>query len=317
MPGIGKSETARMYVSKWKADYANFIWINAKTPDLIDQSFSRVSQQYKLTFNNLEMPKKDTKSLAREVYKKLCQLRLLIVFDGAHSWDSEDGIQEFLPMDIKTGWKTPDIIVTSRNRIWKNMNVIEVEDLCFEDCHQLLSRLLNSHAHTDTWILSFLVYWRYGGLPIVAQQFVLNYERSSQSQISMCKKYFDALCNYKNFLNTPVWETELQSKIFRLLEDMFQELTTFRNAEKSYDTSSKVDVKPYINNGLALANQEYLDQNDEERAKLLAEVEKLAQFDSEFNSEPTDFRATTFKSINKGQINANQSLNLLSIMLLR
>ncbi|CAG7824319.1 unnamed protein product [Allacma fusca] len=207
MPGIGKSETARMYVNKRKADYGNIIWINAKTQELIFKSFSEVSRKLQLPFQNLETLKKDTKGLAREVYKELCQMSLLIVFDGANSWSSEDGIRNFIPMDIKRGWKTPDIIVTSRNRNWGTGKVIEVEELCFEDCHKLLSCLLNRHAHKDTWILSFLVYWRYGGLPIVAQQFVLNYDRSSQSQIAACKEYFNALCNYKNFLNTPVFET--------------------------------------------------------------------------------------------------------------
>ncbi|CAG7730957.1 unnamed protein product [Allacma fusca] len=116
MPGIGKSETARMYVHKRKSDYAIIIWINAKTPELIYKSFSEVSQKHQLTFNNLERHKKDAKGLAREVYKQLCQMTLLIVFDGASSWNGENGIRHFMPMDIKRGWKTPDVIVTSSNR---------------------------------------------------------------------------------------------------------------------------------------------------------------------------------------------------------
>ncbi|CAG7829973.1 unnamed protein product, partial [Allacma fusca] len=226
MPGIGKSETARKYVSKWRGSYEHFIWITAKSRKFLHDSFLKVSTEHNLTLNNSEIQTK-TKDLAREVYKNLCQKTLLIVFDGANSWDSEDenGIKQFLPMDINPGWKIPDIIVTSRNRKWGVGNVIEIEELRFEECHHLLTCGLDPHKCTDTWIVSFLVYWRYGGLPTVAQQFVLNYDRiTSDNHLSAFKEYFKAICNYKNFLDSPPLETELQANIFSSLEDVFQDL---------------------------------------------------------------------------------------------
>lgn len=123
LAGVGKTETALYYISKFQKEYVdkkygniNIIWINAENEETLNESFRELAIGLKL----LDIDKKNSEEILLAVKDKLSKMeeKILIVFDGA---ESQKHLKNYLPNDIS---KTKHhIIITTENRDgWNNIN---------------------------------------------------------------------------------------------------------------------------------------------------------------------------------------------------
>ncbi|QUI60558.1 ankyrin repeat domain-containing protein [Wolbachia endosymbiont of Spodoptera picta] len=133
--GVGKSELAKSYAHSIKSK-GNVIWINAKSCSTLSNSFYSLAKKlgistggYKgiqkinsdmegkeqVDYNDVQ--KKRIESIVDNVYEKLQDVESYFIFDNASQYEE---IKKFLPpYGFIFGGKQPYILITSRNKDWK------------------------------------------------------------------------------------------------------------------------------------------------------------------------------------------------------
>ncbi|MHC3898072.1 UNVERIFIED_CONTAM: ankyrin repeat domain-containing protein [Wolbachia endosymbiont of Nasonia longicornis] len=133
--GVGKSELAKSYAHSIKSK-GNVIWINAKSCSTLSNSFYSLAKKlgistggYKgiqkinsdmegkeqVDYNDVQ--KKRIESIVDNVYEKLQDVESYFIFDNASQYEE---VKKFLPpYGFIFGGKQPYILITSRNKDWK------------------------------------------------------------------------------------------------------------------------------------------------------------------------------------------------------
>ncbi|CAG7719351.1 unnamed protein product [Allacma fusca] len=122
--GSGKTQYALKYIYKYKHEYDHCYLMNASTAQNANKSFLDIESDLKL--NGITILKKGAS--VENVYNGTLTKRCLIVFDaidcGTNFVKTDYG--KFFPPTLKTGWKQPVIIVTSKNRDWELHKIVKV-----------------------------------------------------------------------------------------------------------------------------------------------------------------------------------------------
>ncbi|WP_341818994.1 ankyrin repeat domain-containing protein [Wolbachia endosymbiont (group B) of Phasia obesa] len=133
--GVGKSELAKSYAHNIKSK-GNVIWINAKSCSTLSNSFYSLAKKLgiptegyqgiqkinsgmegreQVDYNDVQ--KKRIESIVDNVYEKLQDVESYFIFDNANQYEE---IKKFLPpYGFIFGGKQPYILITSRNKDWK------------------------------------------------------------------------------------------------------------------------------------------------------------------------------------------------------
>ncbi|WP_353278720.1 ankyrin repeat domain-containing protein [Wolbachia endosymbiont (group B) of Longitarsus flavicornis] len=133
--GVGKSELAKSYAHNIKSK-GNVIWINAKSCSTLSNSFYSLAKKLgiptegyqgiqkinsgmegreQVDYNDVQ--KKRIESIVDNVYEKLQDVESYFIFDNASQYNE---IKKFLPpYGFIFGGKQPYILITSRNKDWK------------------------------------------------------------------------------------------------------------------------------------------------------------------------------------------------------
>ncbi|WP_341816351.1 ankyrin repeat domain-containing protein [Wolbachia endosymbiont (group A) of Nomada goodeniana] len=150
--GIGKSELARKYATKysWKYD-GNVIWINAENFKSMESSFWKLAKD-----NRLGVPTKDrdeedktTESIVKEIYQFFAKRKSLFIFDNA---EKNNDLNKFLPLhNLPPDANKPYILITSRDREWEDgIEKVEVDKLELEDAIEFVKKGLDISEEDDS-----------------------------------------------------------------------------------------------------------------------------------------------------------------------
>ncbi|WP_206663880.1 P-loop NTPase family protein [Wolbachia endosymbiont of Nilaparvata lugens] len=132
--GIGKSELAKSYAHIIKSK-GNVIWINAKSCSTLSNSFYSLAKKLKIPTegykgiqkinSGMESKeqvdsndiRKNIQSIVNNVYERLQDVESYFIFDNASQYKE---IKNFLPpCDFIFGGKQPYVLITCRNKDWK------------------------------------------------------------------------------------------------------------------------------------------------------------------------------------------------------
>ena len=143
-PGMGKTEIARDFVQKYKDQYENVVWIDARTESSARASLVNLARELKLEISQDD----DGKALARLLYAHICsqyEKPFLLILDGAQGLRTDGkvfGIHDYLPTQVKRN--LPLILITSRSNEWTRhpCEVVQVPPLSKEESFQFFQTVL-------------------------------------------------------------------------------------------------------------------------------------------------------------------------------
>ena len=117
--GMDKTETARAFAQKYKAEYENVAWVDAGTEKRAKDSFLRMAKILKISYLDDDIGK----DLAALVYAHVSEhfkKPPLFIFDNACGLKSEEnklGIHDSLPTRVNKS--VPLILLTSESAEWR------------------------------------------------------------------------------------------------------------------------------------------------------------------------------------------------------
>ena len=135
MGGMGKTETARLFVQQNRNQFENVAWIDAETESSTRDSFQTVAKILKIPHSH----DVEGKTLARQVYRHVSEhvkKPSLFVFDNTNQLKTEGntfGILEYITTEVVNN--LPLILLTSQSAEWSlyQCQVIEVTHISYED----------------------------------------------------------------------------------------------------------------------------------------------------------------------------------------
>lgn len=147
--GVGKSELSRMYAKKHSEYYEhNVVWINAESHQTLKDSFHKLAEfKLGIKMTNFEGKGREIGSIVDEVYEFFSRRKSLFIFDNAEKQRSEhygdNGIDKFLPFNLPPFFKKPNILITSRNLNWGEVEVVQLDIFTENEAMEFIKKALN------------------------------------------------------------------------------------------------------------------------------------------------------------------------------
>ncbi len=118
--GVGKTQLVAefAYLSAEKNNYGAILWINAETPDAINQTYNKLATFLQIDTRGLS-PKQIRTFIHRELIKKYKNSKLLFILDNVPNYDNIQGYIRELHEQLLTSF-TMHVLITSRNQSWPN-----------------------------------------------------------------------------------------------------------------------------------------------------------------------------------------------------
>ncbi|CAG7718769.1 unnamed protein product, partial [Allacma fusca] len=167
MPGVGKTETVRRYIQLHRDCFDHVLWINAESYPNAKNCFLRLATIIPIDVNYNGKQKAD-EDILDAIYDHVCQKFTLIAYDNLESIES---LHQLTPRAMKTGWRVPAIIITTRHRNWKTISVRKLEGLTPSESLSLLS-LLEFEENEDNRQCARCITDLCQGMPIVLQRVI-------------------------------------------------------------------------------------------------------------------------------------------------
>ncbi|CAG7823471.1 unnamed protein product [Allacma fusca] len=238
MPGVGKTQLVRKYIQQYKKSYFHLLWINAEKHFETKGRLLKLAEGLPIDIykHGKQSEEMDNQDILDKIFDYACQKPALIVFDNVESYKTDgdkQGLRCLLPGNIKAGWKSPSIIVTTRNRDWKDyFEQIELPVFEAEESLELLSKkgLKDSEDNQDS---IKKIRRMCQDLPIGLQQVISFFQYKQQIHASLSKVPYtlneflaEVMCSKTELLSA---KPEEQLEFFKLLEKTFEHIATMEH----------------------------------------------------------------------------------------
>ncbi|CAG7719611.1 unnamed protein product, partial [Allacma fusca] len=248
MGGVGKTETVRKYIQIYKSLYGHTLWINAESYSEARSCFLKLAAIIRITIFDLEGKPKGDDFIADEIYNHVCKKTSLIVFDNAQSMernDHDDGIKPWFPKTLKTVWKTPAIVVTTRDRKWNQIATLELDGFRDDECYSLLISQLNFSDTDENRLLANEIAQLCEGLPLVIQQVIAVireeadiYGALSENPYGMREFILEVQNDQGNFIQAQPADSPIGERFYKV-HRMIQAVTLNSTASCNADEKEK------------------------------------------------------------------------------
>lgn len=219
--GIGKTQLVRQFIMVNRVTYNNVIWVNAESPESINESFDRLVKYICVTsYDNGS--KKEMKQVVQQALSKLSKPKTLFIYDNVQRIEHIRFVLEMETFDEIR----PHVIITSRIQEWpEEMNVIQLKVLKVDDAIQYVRQTFNDVKYSDNE--NKLLVGKLQCLPLALRQATAYIKHQLKSRDLKMAKYLHEYdtpkmldstifqtsafaCNYKNTTFT-TWNITIQA----------------------------------------------------------------------------------------------------------
>ncbi|XP_014273746.1 uncharacterized protein [Halyomorpha halys] len=210
--GIGKTELARKYISKFGMEYNNnVLWFNAGSFQTLEACFrSLASNKLNIATKNADGEDRRLISIVEDIYRTISKRNSLIIFDNVQHYQSknefDEGIDKFLPPISNVS--NPYILITSRNQIWPpSIHVLSLDMFEKDEAIQFISKVLKTDVNESSALADELQYFPFSIKQAVSYIKVQNMKLQNTGSHFNITSYLNLLKKKrKDVLNFPFTE---------------------------------------------------------------------------------------------------------------